>query len=197
MILPALSFSTAVRVAAVGVLLAMIYTAWHNDREAYAAEKVAVLRNAYTIATAKDKAEKDQIGAERDAAVAKAQQDFAAYAAEKEAQLELQKSINADRAVIIARLRSSRAPDRSGPVGQDTGGACAAVSLRADRLEADLRQGQLLAIEGAGLVDEAATLVGECLALAREQSALIELAKADARAVRIRSQPTTKPEPGN
>lgn len=181
--------SLIVKLVAVLAVLAVLYTAWLNDREAYAAEKVAVVNNAVAEAAEKDKAEKARLGAERAAAAAKAQQEYAAVVAELGAQRERQIAADARNADLLRRLRASRATDRGSAVRPDPLPACIPERLRADQLETDLREGQRLAIEGAGLVSEAAALVGECVAAAREQSALIELAKGWARAVHLGAEP--------
>lgn len=181
--------SAIVKIVTVLAVVAVLYTAWLNDREAYAAEKVAVITNAVAKAAAEDRAEKERIGAARAAADAKAKQEYTALLAVVEEHRERQIAADARNADLLRRLRASRAPDRSGPVRPDPIPACAPDRLRADNFESDLREGQRLAIEGAGLVDEASVLVGECLTVVREQAALIQLAKDWAKAVTIGSKP--------
>ena len=117
-------------------------------------------------------------------AVEEAQADFQRDMRALEKERDEKAALVVSRQLVIDRLRASAA-DRPVQVSPAAGDACRAEILRRQQVEVLLYDGQRLAIEGAGLLDEAAKLVGSCQGVVGEQSALIRLAQRYAKAVEI------------
>ena len=83
----------------------------------------------------------------------------------------------------IGRLRDSLAASGGGALRPNPTDACGTDKLRAFDLDAQLREGQRVAVEGGELLAESAGVVAACEAGARRDAAVITLAKRWAEAV--------------
>lgn len=174
----------AIRVlVAIGVL-AGAYFLWHSDREAYAKGKVQALQDRINAMSAQLDAARAVAKAAKEIAVEEAQADFQRDMRALEKERDEKAALVVSRQLVIDRLRASAA-DRPVQVSPAAGDACRAEIVRRQQVEVLLYDGQRLAIEGAGLLDEAAKLVGSCQGVVGEQSALIRLAQRYAKAVEI------------
>jgi hypothetical protein len=160
----------------VGALVAGVHKILNDRYDAGYAAGQADLADKVRVAQEADALKKEGIGKERDLLARKARDILLEDKSNLEKNLEDTRADLLDKRLLVDRLRRSAAAPANGvQVRADPGPSCGGDGLREQREL--VRAGQALAIEGAGLLDEALELVGERQQELGELVALIGYAK--------------------